>query len=866
MVATGTAAAIGIAGTALTALTTAATKEYANYEQLTGGIETLFKDSSDTVMGYADNAYKTAGFSANEYMETVTGFSASLLQSLEGDTEAAAEYANMAVTDMADNANKMGTAMESIQFAYQGFSRQNFTMLDNLRLGYAGTKEEMQRLLDDAEKLSGIEYDISSYADIVEAIHVIQTEIGITGTTAKEASTTISGSVASAKSAFHNLLIGVSDDSQDFDKLVDNFVESVDVAAENILPRIETSIDGGVKLFDAVAPKIMSRVPATIGRLGPTLIKSGGKIVSSLVDGITENSDEIGEGIEDIILAGTDTMLDLAPDIMEAGVDLFSSVVGAMPKVAVRVAKAMPELVGAAVKGILDGTGAVALAFADLFNPLVWSGAVDDYEEALGRIDESLQKTADSVTPFNEQITNASKNVSDLSDALSEKGRTISDIDGLLADVEAEITNIIKAEYEEQDGYRQEDLESLREYNASLSELLSEKLGIYRNQQLAELRKTQLEINSLDQQGAAERIAAAESALKESNKITEEIYSDELTRIENYYASIGETESVAYWESMSKAKENHDAMLKENQDYYNKAVGIVEENADRISGIEVEKVEGNLEKIKGAFEEADKHLNNMNDLYGDYTENQKLWLESNEKALSLYVDAIKDLDADSVNALLSIVANTKENGQEITDETARIVDGVLDTFEILPPELEESGREVLLSMISGMESKIPGLENVSKMSTQEILSTLRHGLLDGQTNFIGSEAVGDVATGFSGGLSGLSDAVRRTVSDALTSANTSDAENAAYSIGQTLSENIAYGISSRVSSIISSVESAVNSATGVANSIGNSSRSYSSTNNYNVNVSGASANAREIASEISREIQFATNRRRAVFD
>ena len=175
----GKAAVVGVtaAATAIGTIGTKAIQAYADYEQLVGGVETLFKDSQDKVMEYANNAYKTAGLSANEYMETVTSFSASLLQSLDGDTSAAAEKANLALTDMSDNANKMGTDMTSIQNAYQGFAKANYTMLDNLKLGYGGTQAEMQRLLEDAEKISGIKYDISSYADIVDAIHVVQTEM-----------------------------------------------------------------------------------------------------------------------------------------------------------------------------------------------------------------------------------------------------------------------------------------------------------------------------------------------------------------------------------------------------------------------------------------------------------------------------------------------------------------------------------------------------------------------------------------------------------------------------------------------------------------------------------------------------------------
>ena len=253
-------AGVGVASTAVVAMGKSAVSAYADYEQLVGGVETLFKDSAKTVIENASKAYTTAGLSANEYMTTVTSFSASLLQSLGGDTVKASEMADMAITDMSDNANKMGTSMEMIQNAYNGFAKGNMTMLDNLKLGYGGTKEEMQRLLADAEKLSGIKYDISSYADMVDAIHVIQTEMGITGTTAKEASSTISGSIASMKGAWQNLLTGMGDDTQNFDVLIDQFVASVGTVGENLLPRIEIVLGGVVKLVEGLAPKIIEKI------------------------------------------------------------------------------------------------------------------------------------------------------------------------------------------------------------------------------------------------------------------------------------------------------------------------------------------------------------------------------------------------------------------------------------------------------------------------------------------------------------------------------------------------------------------------------------------------------------------------------
>ena len=298
---------------------------YADYEQLAGGVETLFKDSAETIHSFADNAYKTAGLSANEYMETVTSFSASLLQSLDGDTEKAAAAADLAITDMADNANKMGTAMESIQNAYQGFAKQNYTMLDNLKLGYGGTKEEMQRLLADAEKLSGVKYDLSSYADIVEAIHVIQTEMGITGTTAKEASTTIQGSVASMKAAWANLMVGMADDTQNFDMLLSNFIESIGTVADNLLPRIGIVIEGMGKLVAGLAPEIASALPTLTNELLPNLVELGVQSISALVQGIQENGDSLAAGALSIVGTLAEGIAELLPMVADTAASLAVS-------------------------------------------------------------------------------------------------------------------------------------------------------------------------------------------------------------------------------------------------------------------------------------------------------------------------------------------------------------------------------------------------------------------------------------------------------------------------------------------------------------------------------------------------------------
>ena len=315
------AAAVAAAGTAIVAIGKQAIEQYAEYEQLVGGVETLFKQSSDVVQQYAANAYKTAGMSANEYMETVTSFSASLLQSLDGDTAAAAEKANLAITDMSDNANKMGTSMEMIQNAYNGFAKQNYTMLDNLKLGYGGTKEEMQRLLDDAEKLSGQKFDISSYGDIVDAIHVVQTEMGITGTTAKEASTTISGSVASMKSAWQNLVTGISDENANLEQLVGNFVDSAITAAGNIAPRIEQVLPGIGTLGEKIAPVIADGISAAAEK-APEFLKAGANMLVSLGNALMEQSDLLIQNAFDLILVLADGLIQGVGGLADSALEL----------------------------------------------------------------------------------------------------------------------------------------------------------------------------------------------------------------------------------------------------------------------------------------------------------------------------------------------------------------------------------------------------------------------------------------------------------------------------------------------------------------------------------------------------------------
>lgn len=364
------AAAVGLAATAVGNLTKNAVEAYADYEQLVGGVETLFKDSAGIVQNYAANAYKTAGLSANEYMETVTSFSASLLQSLGGDTEKAAEIADLAITDMSDNANKMGTSMESIQNAYNGFSKQNYNMLDNLKLGYGDTRAEMERLLADAEKLSGVQYDISSLSDVYEAIHVIQTELGITGTTAKEASETIAGSIGMAKSAWQNLIVGVVDDQADFDKLIDNFVDAVTAAAKNILTNAQKALAGIGDLIRKLAPEVTKYLQQFSKDVLPDIIDAAIDLVMAVATVIQENAPTIITTLVTALVDNADRMIEAAGAIITALADGLFTV---LPELLAR----LPELIGriiSAIKNALDGLGDMLAeklpAFGWLFDDL----------------------------------------------------------------------------------------------------------------------------------------------------------------------------------------------------------------------------------------------------------------------------------------------------------------------------------------------------------------------------------------------------------------------------------------------------------------------------------------------------------------
>lgn len=326
---------------------TDAVQSYGEIEQLRGGVETLFGESAKKVLADADQAFKTAGMSASQYMETSIQSAASLINSLKGNQAKAADLMSMSITDMADNVNKMGTSMEAVQNAYRGFSRGNFTMLDNLALGFAGTKEGMQELLDKAQKISGIKYNISSYADMVEAIHVVQTEMGITGTTAKEAAQTISGSIGALKSAWENLIAGLADPDADLGSLIDGVVKSAETALSNVIPAVERGLSGISRAIGEIGPVLIDEIPNLISTVAPVAITAGKNLVTSLFDAAIETIPALWNILAQQFQAGIDfdKIADWASHGRNIVYSLINGILSAIPNLVKSGGRIMTELV-----------------------------------------------------------------------------------------------------------------------------------------------------------------------------------------------------------------------------------------------------------------------------------------------------------------------------------------------------------------------------------------------------------------------------------------------------------------------------------------------------------------------------------------
>ena len=434
------------AGTALTAVGKLAIDSYSDYEQLAGGVETLFGDSAQAIQKYADAAYQNAGMSANEYMETATSFAASLVQGLGGDTAEAAELANTAITDMSDNANKMGTDISSIQNAYQGFAKQNYTMLDNLKLGYGGTQAEMARLINDSGVL-GDSMEVTantvnqvSFDKIIEAIHTVQENMGIAGTTSKEAATTIQGSLSSVSGAWSNLLTAFAADGWDVGVYVDNLAQTIITAGQNIIPRIQallpniangitnlvngllpyvssaintllpSLIDGATSLLNAftsvfpsilttavnalpqlldAAVSIVSNLVGALVNAAPALLSAGYDILMQLVDGIVNGLPDMIAQLPVVIQTFLDYIADHLPEVLQKGVELINKLVSGILQAIPQLVEALPQIIISFTKFLADNWGQIIQAGFDIITNLI-SGIMDAIPDLVDSIPELI--------------------------------------------------------------------------------------------------------------------------------------------------------------------------------------------------------------------------------------------------------------------------------------------------------------------------------------------------------------------------------------------------------------------------------------------------------------------------------------------
>ena len=378
-------AAVAAVGTATVAIGKIALDAYSNYEQLVGGIDTLFKASSGKMQQYAANAYQTAGVSANRYMEISTSFAAALISSLGGNTEAAADMANTAITDMSDNANKMGTSLETVQEAYMSLSRGNYEMLDSLKLGYGGTKSELERLLSDAEKFSAAQgkvrdFSVDSYSDIVEAIHIVQDEMGITGTTAEEAATTIEGSINTAKAAWENWLTGIGDEDADMGALTDQLVQSVVTAGENIIPRFGMIMSNLVTTATTYAPQVGQEIMGGISQMDFTQIgATASQLILMLVQGIVTNLSMLAQAALQIVMALGQGLMTNGPQILEQLGQLLMQLAQYIIANVPNILNAAMQFFGMILQGIATNAPTIIATLLNLLGQLVaqvisWAG------------------------------------------------------------------------------------------------------------------------------------------------------------------------------------------------------------------------------------------------------------------------------------------------------------------------------------------------------------------------------------------------------------------------------------------------------------------------------------------------------------
>ena len=561
------------AGAAVIKIGKDAIASFAEYEQLVGGVETLFKKSSDKVLQYAQNAYKTAGLSANRYMETVTSFSASLLQSLGGDTQKAADYADMAVKDMSDNANKMGTDMETIIATYQSLSRGNYAMLDNLKLGYGGTKEEMERLIADAAKLdSSVKANDMSFGNLTKAIHAVQNEMGITGTTAKEASSTIQGSAASMKAAWQNLLTAFADPSQNLDAVLGQFVDSVVVFGENLIPRIQMLLPRLVTGLSQLAQALAVQLPQIIQTLLPALIQGAVGVVGALIvnlpqilqslitaivtvfRGFGAQLQQSGGEMLDRIVSGLQNGL---PKILNKAVEIVLKVVDGITKNLPKILAVAGEIIGSLITGIVKFLPKLAAKVPDIISTIV--KVIGSLLSSIVTLGVSVMKSF--ISGITSWIGNLGKK------ALSVGKKAVSSIKSGISGIADVGLNLVKGLWNGISNAKDWVLGKIKGFGESILNGLKDFFGIH-----SPSRVMETVIGKNLALGVANGITKnSKYAKKSAAEMAQVVLDAAQKRLDKYkvYNDMSIEAEVAYWDTIRReCKKGTDARLQADQNYF----------------------------------------------------------------------------------------------------------------------------------------------------------------------------------------------------------------------------------------------------------------------------------------------------------
>lgn len=741
--------------------------QYARYEQLVGGVETLFKDSSDTVQKYAEQAYKTAGLSANDYMEQVTSFSASLIQSLGGDTRKAAEYGNLAIIDMSDNANKMGTSMQMIQNAYQGFAKQNYTMLDNLKLGYGGTKTEMQRLIKDANALKAANGEMANltierFGDVVEAIHLIQQQMGITGTTSKEAASTIEGSTGSMKASWQNLLVAIADDNKDISKAVDEFVGTVTTNAKNLVPRIKTVVNGIKKLINSIVTEVFPKLKKEIPELAPLI---------DVFDWFVKNKNLVVNAIKLMVTAfAVNKIMSFTKSLSDTTKSILALAAGTTTATAATTANTVATTAGATATGLL--TKAVNLLNAAWkANPIgvvvggitaligvfsIFKGKTDEATEAAKKHKQELEELKKSVDDTAEawdnlkqsqqdQVNNGMSELSyyqtlydELQSLVDENGKVQDGYEGRASFIVSTLNEALGTEIQMVDGVIQKNNELKKTIDEVMAKkkaqiILDSQEALYTeaiNNRIAATKK----LDEIEAQLTATKtkVAQAEEEYTKTHSISslsrlltaqnevetlQADYDKQLNTVQEYAYNIGQYEN-----NMALAHEGkYDEMTNVNWEYV-KDYGDAEDAKLKMLEDNVKEEENWLEVLRGMRndsnkEQIDKQIETSEKKINNLKEEMKQYKDTTKSGLNL-----ANIEwSDGLDDMLSTITGAKIEFKEGADGNVQAyIDGV--------KAGEPTSKDEMALLISNTIKEITNKQYDADLAGQNLLDGVNNGI------------------------------------------------------------------------------------------------------------------------------------------